>query len=197
MRPNTVIDGLLKSIIPELVNNMDDLNPNDEELTKLENILQDWKTFAEVKITKQKPNERCKCESGKKYKKCCHLINVNNDIQKLVNYDFTQINNKVVKLYNNTVKDGQKVLNPNEYFERQAINRRLFELLDDKVEDHYLREELETTSIYLYFKFMYDNYPPRIDYFINHFKNNGDSSNENNENNGNYDILEIYYNLTK
>ena len=185
---NKVIDNILKSLIPEIVNNLDELNPDDVELDKLDLVIKNWVKFTENTIIKQKPNAKCNCGSGKKFKKCCYLIYIKSDIQRLTKYEFGKITNQIVKLYNNTIKDGLKLVNPNEYLERQQINRVLFERLEEHIKGHYLHSELVLSSVYKYFKFMYDNYPPRMDYIINHFKS---------ENKSDYDIIEIYYNLTK
>ena len=192
MSYNKVLSNILESVIPELNNYMNgELNPDDEELNKLENINKNWVSLSNYNknIIKQKPNELCKCNSGKKYKKCCHLTNITNNIMDNVNYDFSQINNIAVKLYNNTIREKLQLINPNEYFERQSINRLLFEKINEKLINHTMENELKSTSIYKYFSYMYNNYPPRIDYFINYFKNE--------LGNTKYDILEIYYNLTK
>lgn len=47
------------------------------EIDHLEGILmfdREWKVEQATKVNKQKPNEKCACGSGKKYKKCCGSV---------------------------------------------------------------------------------------------------------------------------
>ena len=195
---NKILDTLLKSVVTDLVNNNPEMSlmPSDEEQTRLNTKFANWKQIPTlpIEIKKQKPNEVCKCGSGKKYKKCCRLTVMKGDLQREIQYELQEKNERAVKLYNNSVREGLKLINPDEYFQRQSINRALFEGLRPMVESHYSRDELEATTTYKYFKCMYEDWPAWMDYVINYFNTNSDTDDKQD---AKPDIAEIYYNLTK
>lgn len=190
---NRILDALLKNATTDLLTEYPDMviQPDTNDQIKINTIISNWKkiTDTELTIVKQKPNDSCKCGSGKKYKKCCRIIHMYDNIYRDIQYELRMKTEIAVKLYNNSVREGLKLLNPDEYLQRQCINRVLFKRLKLMVEEHDLHEELESTTTYKYFECMYNLWPSWTKYIINYFDNNTNTDTP--------DIVEIYYNLTK
>jgi len=186
---NKTLNELLKSVVIEITQKYPDMNiePELDDKSRLDILLSNWKSIpgSELDVVKQKPNEKCECKSGRKYKKCCHIKHMQDNMLRNINYELNEKQTNIVKLYNNSVRDGLKLINPDEYLQRQSVNRVLFELLEPMVNEHYLRSELENTITYKYFKYMYYNLPAWIDYVNEYFKQSDNIP----------QFVEIYYNL--
>jgi hypothetical protein len=147
----------------------------------------DWKSLKAYTGPKLKPNDRCGCNSGLKFKKCCKKIDLNNTKLKEVESEYISMINTAGKLYNKCVEEKLKLLNPTEYLDKQEINRDFFKKLQNKINNLSI-EEIETiknTSTYKYISFMYNNYPDGFGNYLFNAKLKKEK----------IDILETYYNF--
>ena len=167
-------------LVPQLI------HLNGEQPIAIEYDLNNWNNFNNVNIKKQKPNDKCQCNSGLKFKKCCRLKQLNNYIKDIEN-KYSNIYLTSVKLFNNCVAEKLSIINPIEYLQRQDINRLFFKILLEEVNksEHY--DNIIKTSTFKYLNFMYNNYPDGMGNYIEKCKLTKKK----------YDILEVYYNFCK
>lgn len=152
---NPLINDISKHIINDI--NLEGLNITIPEITN-------WKTFFQK--TKIKPNEKCFCGSQIKYKKCCRLKIINNN-------DFIKAENEYINalktaanLYNKCYQAKLTLINPQEYLDKQNINRLFFEKLNTELLKQN-NSELFNDISFKYLKFMYENFPAGMgDYIV-------------------------------
>jgi hypothetical protein len=149
--------------------------------------ISNWISTAKT-VIKCKPNMRCICGSGIKYKKCCK--NKGNNLRSNIKYELDQINTEAARLYNIVLSQNLKLLNPIEYIEKQDINRAFFNKLNkfiNSLSDKKSIEEIKNTITYKYLEYLYNNYPSGMGNIMTHNKL---MKREN-------DMVDVYYNLKK
>ena len=154
-----------------------------EEEQISEEQLNNWRGVKFVKPQKIKPNEKCPCGSTLKFKKCCKSKQINLESQ--TRYELQEINSKAIKLYNKTISEGVKLVNPDEYIQRQDVNRTFYEKLISKIESSQNKEQLMNTNSMKYFTHMYNSFPPGFGHYLNQAQENKETVN----------ITEVFYNL--
>lgn len=179
---NAELNIMAQEVVSELMKEAKEReNSNSNQIDEI--IEEEWEERELEKLPKIKPNEPCICNSGKKFKKCCKNNIV--DKRKEIQFELQNISKNTVKFYNNTVRDGLKLVSPEEYLERQDINRTFWEKLKFRCEQSNNFTELQNSSMYIYLNHMYDNYPAGMGNRIQLLKSE----------NKKIDLPHIYYNM--